>query len=239
MTALPLPGNRLPTGLIALLPGVVVALLGAGIIRDFSGPLLDGGDTDQYAYTSYYFARNLSLWPVPLLNLFNNQTLYPYGTHHVFLPWGFERDYLYALLDQWPNAEYKPFLQLYYLYSLVVGAVGTFLLLQGRFGVGRAIVVGLIVSVFTFYNLYKYPVHLNMAVVHWTVLCMLATFLLLYNLYYAYPVRLSFWLLWVWLHLAILGLELGYVAGYALAFTTLCAPSSAISSGNSQGRRKA
>jgi hypothetical protein len=85
-------------------------------------------------------------------------------------------------------------------------------------------VAGLIVSVFTFYNLYKYPVHLNMAVVHWTVLCMLATFLLLDKLYHSQPVSLPFWLLWVWLHLAVLGLELGYVAGYALAFTTLSAP---------------
>ncbi|HEY0108948.1 MAG TPA: hypothetical protein VGB67_04915, partial [Fibrella sp.] len=37
-------------------------------------------------------------------------------------------------------------------------------------------------------------------------------------------VSLTFWLLWAWLHLAVLGLELGYVAGYALAFTTLSAP---------------
>lgn len=212
------------TTLVALLLGLVVMALGVGIIRDFSGPLLDGDDTDQYAYASYYFARNLSLWPLPRLDLYNNQTLYPYGTHHVFLPWGFERDYFYALLDQWPNAEYKPFLQSYYLYSLVVGAVGTFLLLHGRFGTVRAVLTALIVSVFTFYNLYKYPIHLNMAVVHWTVLCMLATFLLLYNLYHAHQVSLSFWLLWAWLHLAVLGLELGYVAGYALAFTTLAAP---------------
>ncbi|RYF78826.1 MAG: hypothetical protein EOO39_00370 [Cytophagaceae bacterium] len=216
--------THLRTTLTALLLGIVVIALGVGIIRDFSGPLLDGGDTDQYAYTSYYFARNLSLWPIPLLDLHNNQTFYPYGTHHVFLPWGFERDYFYALLDRWPNAEYKPFLQLYYLYSLVIGAVGTFLLLHKRFGIVRALITGLIVSIFTFYNLFKYPIHYNMAVVHWTVLCMLATFLLLYDLYYSYRIRPTRWLVCVWLHLAILGLELGYVAGYALAFTTVCIP---------------
>ncbi|MBO0947460.1 hypothetical protein J2I46_02620 [Fibrella sp. HMF5405] len=204
--------------------GIVVTVLGVGIIQDFHGPLLDGGDTDQYAYTSYYFARNLTLWPIPLLDLHNNQTFYPYGTHHVFLPWGFERDYFYALLDRWPNAEYKPFLQLYYLFSLLVGAIGTFLLLHKRFGSTRACITGLIVSLFTFYNLYKYPVHYNMAVVHWTVLCMLATFLLVYDAYHSYPISLTRWLVWAWLHLAILGLELGYVAGYALAFSTLCAP---------------
>ena len=216
--------NHKRTPLIAVLLGLVTAALGAGVIRDFSGPLLDGGDTDQYAYASYYFATNLSLWPLPHLDLINNQAFYPYGTHHVFLPWGFERDYLYALLNRWPDAEYKPFLQLYYLYSLVIGAVGSFLLLRGRFGNARAIVVGLIVSVFTFYNLFKYPVHLNMAVVHWTVLCMLATYRLTYDLYHNHRVSLVFWLLCAWLHLAVLGLELGYVAGYALAFTTLSLP---------------
>ena len=225
MSTTPFPVNsRLSVSLTALLLGIGVGLLGVGIVRDFSGPLLDGGDTDQYAYTSYYFAQNLSVWPVPLLDLYNNQTLYPYGTHHVFLPWGFERDYFYALLDHWPNAEYKPFLQFYYLYSLVVGAVGTFLLLHKRFGHVRAIIAGLIVSVFSFYSLYKYPVHLNMAVVHWTVLCMLATFLLLHDLYHNQRISGRFWLVWAWLHLAILGLELGYVAGYALAFSTLSAP---------------
>lgn len=224
MTTTSLAAKPQFTFLVATLLALVVTALGVGIIRDFNGPLLDGGDTDQYAYTSYYFARNVSVWPVPLLDLYNNQTLYPYGTHHVFLPWGFERDYFYALLDRWPNAEYKPFLQGYYLYSLLIGAVGTFLLLRGRFGMVRAILAGLVVSVFTFYNLFKYPIHLNMAVVHWTVLCMFATFLLLYDLYNSYRVSLSFWLLWAWLHLAVLGLELGYVAGYALAFTTLCAP---------------
>ncbi|WP_375445424.1 hypothetical protein [uncultured Fibrella sp.] len=224
MTTTSLPVKRQFTFLVAFLLFLIVAALGVGIIRDFSGPLLDGGDTDQYAYTSYYFARNVSIWPVPLLDLYNNQTLYPYGTHHVFLPWGFERDYFYALLDRWPNAEYKPFLQGYYLYSLLIGAVGTFLLLRGRFGIAKALLAGLIVSAFTFYNLYKYPIHLNMAVVHWTVICMFATFLLLYDLYNSCRVSLSFWLVWAWLHLAVLGLELGYVAGYALAFTTLCSP---------------
>ncbi|MEZ0538774.1 hypothetical protein [Fibrella arboris] len=224
MTITLLPDSRRNTLLLAILLGIVVVALGIGIIQDFSGPLLDGDDTDQYAYTCYYFASNLSLWPVPWLDLHTNQTLYPYGTHHVFLPWGFERDFFYALLSCWADAEYKPFLQLYFLYSLAVGAVGTFLLLHTRFGYSKAGLVGLIVSVFTFYNLFKYPIHLNMAVVHWTALCMLATYLLLYDLYQSRQVSLPFWLFWIWLHLAILGLELGYVAGYALAFTTLSLP---------------
>ena len=138
------------TTLVAGLLGLLVAALGAGVIRDFSGPLLDGNDTDQYAYTSYYFANNLTLWPLPALNLLNNQAFYPYGTHHVFLPWGLERDYFYALLNRWPKAEYAPFLQVYYLYSLVVVAVGTYLLLWRRFGHVWAVGVGLVVSVFSF-----------------------------------------------------------------------------------------
>ena len=96
------------TNLVACLLAVVVAALGVAVLRDFSGPLLDGGDTEQYAYTSYYFANNLTLWSLPTLNLLNNQAFYPYGTHHVFLPWGFERDYFYALPNRPASNRYVP-----------------------------------------------------------------------------------------------------------------------------------
>ncbi len=215
---------RVRSWLIPLLLALLVAGLSVLIIQDFGHPLSDGDDTDQYEYAGYYLFKNLTLWPWPHLNLVNNQTFYPYGTNQVFLPWGFERDYWYAL-GYWLNGNWPgPFLQYYYVYSLVVGAVGTYLLLRGLFGEGRAFWAGLVVSIVNFYTLYKYPVHLNMSVIHWTTLCIVATYRLLYSVYHNRPVSLRYWLLLVWLHLNVLGLELGYVAGYALAFTTLTAP---------------
>ncbi|AQG82335.1 hypothetical protein AWR27_05270 [Spirosoma montaniterrae] len=197
--------------------------MGSWIVGDFSRPLSDGNDTDQYEYVGYYFAKNLSLWPFPQLNLLNNQSFYPYGLNQALLPWGFERDYWYATAYRLFDGP-GPYLQYYYVLSLVVSALGTYWLLQKRFGWLKATVAGLIVSVFNFYALYKFPVHLNVCVAHWTVLCIVATYCLLHDILNKRPVSLPFVLGWMLLHVLSLGLELGYVAGFALTFTTLAIP---------------
>lgn len=202
---------------------MLTAALTAWVVGDFRHPLSDGSDTDQYEYVGYFFGSNLSLWPVPHLTLLNNQTFYPYGLNQVFLDWGFERDYWYAACYRLFGRA-GPYLQFYYVYSLVVTAVGTFLLLRPRFGQPRAFMAGLIVSVFNVYAIYKFPVHLNVCVAHWTTLCMVATYRLLYDVIQQKPVSLPYGLLWVWLHVQILGQELAYVAGFALTFTTLTLP---------------
>lgn len=222
------PGRSVAYWLWPLLLGVLTATLGAWLVADFSHPLSDGNDTDQYEYAGYFFAKNLTLWPFPQLNLLNNQSFYPYGLNQVFLPWGFERDYWYALCYRLHGKagllQTGPYLQYYYVYTLVVAAVGTFGLLRSRFGVGKAFVTGLVVSVFNFYAIFKFPVHLNVGVGHWTILCMVATYRLLYDLLDRRSVSLAYLLVWAWLHVQVLGQELGYVAGYALTFTTLALP---------------
>lgn len=203
--------------------GVLTATLGIWIVGNFSGPMSDGGDTDQYEYVGYFFAKNLTLWPWPQLTLTSNQSFYPYGLNQVFLDWGFERDYWYAFC-YWLNGPVGPYLQCYYVYSLVVSAVGTFLLLRPRFGAPRSFVAALVVSVFNAYAVFKFPGHMNICVLHWTTVCIVATYRLLADLSNRKPVSLVYWLLWVWLHVQVLGQELGYVAGYALTFTTLATP---------------
>ncbi|MCY7359087.1 MAG: hypothetical protein LH609_16835 [Rudanella sp.] len=212
---------------LSMLLTCIVGGLAVWVVEDFSGPLSDGGDTDFYEYVGYFFAHNLTLWPVPHLDLIHDQTFYPYGTNHTLLDWGWERDYWYAFC-YWVfgKGEPGPYLQYYYAYSLLVSALGTFWLLRATFGSTKAFVAGLIVSVFNFYCLWKYPVHLNISVVHWTTLCMICTYRLLYELV-TNPSRLpslTLWLLWMWLHIQVLSQELGYVAGFALTFSALCAP---------------
>ena len=202
---------------------LLTATLTVGIVGDFRHPLSDGNDTDQYEYVGYFFGKNLSLWPFPHLNLLNNQSFYPYGLTQVFLDWGFERDYWYALCYRLFGGA-GPYLQFYYVYSLVVAATGTFLLLRSRFGLPKSFVAGLIVSVFNVYAIFKFPVHLNVGVGHWTTLCIVATYRLLYDVVQKNPVSGPFVLLWIWLHVQILGQELAYVAGFALTFTTLTLP---------------
>ena len=203
--------------------GILTALLGIWVVGDFSHPLSDGNDTDQFEYVGYFFSRNLTLWPLPHLNLQNTQSFYPYGINQVFLDWGFERDYWYTICYRLLGGP-GPYLQFYYLYSLVVAAVGTFLLLKPRFGIGKPFVLGLIVSVFNFYALYKFPVHMNVGIGHWTILSMVATYRLLYDALLEKPISLPYVLLWMWLHVQVLGQELAYVAGFALTFTTLAVP---------------
>ena len=217
------PLTRLPDWCWTVLLAVLTAGLTAAVVGNFSSPLSDGNDTDQYEYVGYFFGKNLSLRPFPHLNLLNNQTFYPYGLNQVFLDWGFERDYWYAGCYRLFGGA-GPYLQFYYVYSLVVAAVGTFGLLRPRFGIGKSFVAGLVVSVFNVYAIYKFPVHLNVCVGHWTTLCIVATYRLLHDVHQKNPVSLPYVLLWVWLHVQILGQELAYVAGFALTFTTLTVP---------------
>ncbi|GAB3699239.1 hypothetical protein GCM10027592_25050 [Spirosoma flavus] len=203
--------------------GILTALLTAWPVGNFQYPLSDGYDTDQYEYVGYFFGKNLRLWPFPQLNLVNTQTFYPYGTNQVFLDWGFERDYWYAFCYRIFGGP-GPYLQFYYVYSLVVTSVGTFLLLRSRFSLPKSALAGLIVSIFNFYALFKYPIHMNVCVAHWTVLCMVATYRLLLDWIQKTPISLTYWLLCGWLHVQVLGQELAYVAGYALMFTALAWP---------------
>ncbi len=207
--------------------GAIVMGLAMWAVGDFSQPMSDGNDTDVYEYVGYYFWKNLTLWPFPHLNLTTNQTFYPYGTNQTFLDWGFERDYWYALC-YWLNGNRPgPYIQFYYVYSLVLTALGSFWLLRNRFPAWRLFVFGLAVSVFNFYALFKFPVHLNVCVGHYTVLCIVATYRLLATAP-ALPLKkgggvitLNFLIGWATLHVLVLSQELGYVAGFGLAFTTV------------------
>ena len=211
------------TWLITFLLGVVVILLSSPIIRNFRRPLSDGTDTDNYEFIGYYLSKNITFWPWPHLQLITKQSFYPYGSSQAFACWGLERDYWYALCYRLFGGP-GPYLQPYYVFSLVVAATGTFLLLQSRFGLLRSLVAGLTVSVFNFYALFKFPVHMSICVVHWMTLCIIATYCLLHDLLNRQPILLAYWLLLVWLHIQLISQELGYVAGYALTFSVLSFP---------------
>ena len=201
--------------------GAIVTGLAVRAVGDVEQPMSDGNDTDVYEYVGYYFWKNLTLWPVPHLNLTNNQTFYPYGTNQTFLDWGFERDYWYALCYRLNGNRPGPYLQFYYVYSLAITALGSFWLLRNRFPAWRLVVFGLAVSVFNFYALFKFPVHLNVCVGHYTVLCIVATYRLLTDVLDRKPITLSFLTGWATLHVLVLSQELGYVAGFGLMFTVV------------------
>lgn len=199
---------------------LVSSAFGYLIIQNFSTTLTGGGDFDLWEYVGFYFAKNLSLLPVPHLNLLNDQTLYPYGTNTVFQPWSIERDSFYAVM--YSLFGIGPWLQLYYLMSVVFGAWGTFALLVRDYGFYRATSAGILMSFGNFYAIYKYPHHLNIAVIHWLTFNIIVDFLIVRRVYFRQYVSLKLILFKICLVVLLLGSELGYLAGLGFTSITIC-----------------
>ena len=196
--------------LLSLLISIAVIAL---FIKNFSETLGGGGDVDIWGYLGFYFAKNLSFIPWPSLNLVNNQVFYPYGTNSVFQAWASERDLLYAALYLlFGNG---PWLQFYYLYTVLITAVGTYVLLVWDYGVTRAFAAGFLVSLGNFYVMNTYP---NMGMTHhWTTLNIIADFLIVKRV----TLRQELSLRLVLLRIALLALSLGQPLGYVAAFALL------------------
>ncbi|GAB3779570.1 hypothetical protein GCM10028818_30320 [Spirosoma horti] len=200
---------------------MLTLLYGLFFVRNFSGPLAETlpGDTDQWEYMGYYFLENLSFTPLPHLSLVSNQTFFPYGTNHAFQGWALES-------NSWYAAGYRlfglgPWLNLYYLLSLLITSVGTYLLLRADYGNRRAWLAGFIVTFLNFYALNKYPGHFAYSLIHWTVLSFITDFLLVRRVVLYEHIPLTMVLLKLLLLTLCLGLDLGYVLGYALSSFTI------------------
>jgi hypothetical protein len=215
----------LPSIKSSLLKSQILLCLGVSfpliflVIKNFSGSLTGGGDIDYWEYTGFYFAKNLSLLPFPHLDLVNNQSFYPYGTSAVFQPWSIERDSLYAIF--YSLFGIGPWLQIYYLITVLVTAIVTLNLLVQDYGLIRATGAGLLVSLFSFYAIHNYPHHLCYAVLHWTVLSLVVDFLIVKRVTLRQHVSLRLILLRACLLILSLGQELGYIAGFALMSFTI------------------
>lgn len=184
------------------------------VVKDIFYPLSGGGDTDYWEYTGFYFAKNIHFSPFPSLNLVNDQSFYPYGVNAVFQPWGTERDFFYAIFYSLFGV--GGWFQIYYLISISITFIGTFLLLYRDYGFARSLGSGLLVTAGSFYTVNKYPGHGGQAIVHWTVLSFIADFLLVKRCVLRQRISFKFILLRLLLLALSLGQELTYVAGFAL-----------------------
>ncbi|ADB40537.1 hypothetical protein [Spirosoma linguale] len=206
-------------GLYALL----TCLYGLLFVKNFSGPLAEvlPGDTDQWEYMGYYVLENLTFTPLPHLNLVGDQTFFPYGTNHAFQGWALESNMWYGIC--YSLFGMGPWLNIYYLLSLLATSAGTYLLLQADYGKRRAWLAGLLVSFLNFYALNKYPGHFAYSTIHWMVLSVLTDFLIVRRVVLTQAVSLRLVLLKVLLLTLCLGLDVGYILGYALSSFTLSA----------------
>ncbi len=184
------------------------------IIQDFRNPILGAGDRNIAGYLGYYVAHNLHLWPVPHLGLTNDQMLYPYGNTHVFLSWVFGQDLIWTALDRlFGNG---PWLQVYFLLSVAITVVGSYLLVRREWGPLRAAYLSFVVGFGSYAAIWRWPFHASLALIHWTVLSVVADAIIARRVWRGR--RLSARLLLVRAALVVLclGLDLGYVAGMAL-----------------------
>ena len=184
-------------------------------------PLLNHDYVDYWEYMGFFFAKNLKLLPIPHLDMVNNQVFYPYGVNSVFQAWGIERDIFYAIFYLFFGV--GPWLQFYYLLTLLITAIGTFILLVRDYGIFRASGAGFIVSFFNFYAIHKYPHHLLVSFIHWTTLSLIADFLIVKRVVLKQHVSLRLILVRACLLILSLGQDLGYVAGFALMSLTVSA----------------
>ena len=200
------------------------------VIKNFTVPLMgwvgfgsfysiNHDFVDLQEYTGFYLAKNLSFNPFPHLNLITNQSFYPYGINGVFQPWSIEKDYFYALL--YHLFGWGPWLQIYYLLTVLITAIGSLVLLIREYGFYQAAGFGIFVSLGNFYAINKYPHHLQHSTIHWLTLGIIVDFLIVR--YVTLKQHVSLWLVLtrVALLFLLIGHDLGYVAGFGLMSFTV------------------
>ncbi len=193
---------------------LAVGLYALVVIRNFNGPIGDHSESFLSEYLPWYFSTHVRLWPVPRFDLVNDAVLYPFGTNGALQSWCVERELFYTMLTRALGV--GPWLQLYYLTSLVVGTFGTFGLLRRDHGDVRATVVAILANVLNYYAAQKYPYHFNMAVIHWATLGIVCDFVLVGRAISGRVLTPAWLLLRVLLLVLTFGLELGHVLGFAL-----------------------
>ena len=203
----------------------IVAVLGLGfarfVISDFHGPMLEGGDGAIWTHQGYYLGHNLSFTPLPRFDLVNDQLFYPYGGNNVFQGWVLEPALLSAMVDHLIGP--GPWYQLYFLFSVLIVAVGGFLLLVRDHGAYRASLVAIAVSFCSYYAIAKFAGHFGVACNGWLTLNLLADWVLVHRFAHGRPWTARLVALRALLLVLVLGQDLSYLAGIALTSFSVCA----------------
>lgn len=215
----------------ALLLGFGTLVYAVFVIQDFSGPLVGGedydgafrGDANYFEFLGYYVRDHWHFGLKPI-SFFTKDVAYPAGTHIGLLSWCAERDLLAAFLLRVIGR--GPWIQLYITLGASLGAVGVTAILRPHFGLLRSSFVGFAASFMSFYAWYKYPYHLNMAVIHWVTMSIAADAVTMRLVLQKKRLTTTFLVFRAALVCMSVGLDLGYIAGHALTsivVTTYCA----------------
>ncbi|HVJ92750.1 MAG TPA: hypothetical protein VM580_23275 [Labilithrix sp.] len=185
------------------------------VVQYFGGPLIGVDDANGMEHYSFLFDGQLTLGVPPRIEFAPTKAvLYPFGTLVVFLPWGPERDLWYVLFHR--GFGDGPWLQLYQTVSVAVSSCATYFLLRRDYGAVRALLVAFAGTFMNFYAVYKYPHHMNVAVMHWAIASVVVDFLIFQRFVTGRRWSTHLLLARIALLPALFGLDLGYVTGFAL-----------------------
>ncbi len=196
------------------------AAYAALVIKDFSGPLVGPRDTSYFEYLGYHLSWHYKPGLPPDLGFVTDEVGYWQGTSIAYLSWCAERDLLCAALLQAFGA--GPWIQIYCALSPGIGAFGTLLMLRKELGIARATLVAFAGTFMAFYAAYKFPYHLNMSALHWGTLSIVCDYLITRRVMRDQAIPAQLLLLRAALMVLLIGIDVGYVAGYALTFFSVC-----------------
>jgi hypothetical protein len=186
----------------------------------WSGPLFGTGDTSIWEGLSQFFNRQIEFTGVPKVEFFSDQYLFPYGFNNAMQSWGLERQYFHLILSYFFGQ--GPWLQLYFIASLLITIVGLLIVFRNVLTFPFAALFSFLVVVSNTYLLDRFPDHLNIAVAHWTIIGIALDYVIFREWYCFKKISLIYALFRLFLLVASMGLDLGYVAGYSFtsAFLT-------------------
>lgn len=199
-----------------ILFGLITFIYSLIIIKDFQNPLAGSGDEGVWTYYGYYFAKNLHFDPLPQLSFTNNQIAYPYGINQVLQDWAIERELWYATFYRLIG-HHGPYLQYYYVFSLLVSVFGIYYFLRYQYSTNKSAIAAVLITFCNFYAVNKYAGHYAHVILHWTNLSIVTDFLLVSWILNRQKIPLHFLFLKAFILLMVLSQNLGYVAGYALS----------------------
>jgi hypothetical protein len=211
--------KRLPWEIAALVAGAL--LYAFAIVKDFSGPLIARGDANYFEFLGVHLAQTYRFGFPPSIDFVTNVVGYPGGTSIVYLSWCAERDLLAMLLHR--HVGHGPWLQIYAALSPAVSALGVYLILRRDLGRLLATVVAFVGAFMCFYAAFKFPYHLNIVALHWGAMSIAVDYLLMRRVFYKERIELRLLFARAALTVAVIGLDIAYVAGYPLVTTTITA----------------
>ena len=173
-------------------------------------------------YINFFWGENFRFFRIPHFEWHSDYFLYPYGCDVTFIFWEFEMNVFGSLFAKLFGD--GPWAQCYYLFSLSIMFFGTYALLINRKGRGWAIFFAFLLTFCNYAAICKFPGHFTHCIVHWAVLSILFDVIVIEKFWNREHLSAQFVLAMILVLLLCLGLELGYIAGFAcFSFFVTCA----------------